>query len=166
MHTNVQTPTHLTPEQEEQLKNAGQPTRADCTTFTRTISVAHTERIWWMLPLNPFVVVADAAPSQPRKAKGYTSGFTPMRWISGGSRMARNGPDGGVQQECDNYVAQGQGDGTDGGYVDPLDKALETAPVWPFGLGFLLVAGVGAAAVAGQRLRTPIRRLPNGTRIA
>ncbi len=157
----------LTPDQLEELqKSQAGPTRADCTTFTRRATVAHTERIWWMLPLNPFVVVADAAPSQPRKAKGYTSGFTPMRWISGGSRMARNGPDGGVQQECDNYVAQGQGDGTDGGYVDPLDKALETAPVWPFGLGFLLVAGVGAAAVAGQRLRTPIRRLPNGTRIA
>jgi ABC-2 type transport system permease protein len=157
----------LTPEQLEEIKKAQvEPTRADCTTFTRRSTVAHTERIWWMLPLNPFVVVADAAPSQPRKKEGlYTSGFTPMRWISGGSRMARNGPDE-VAQECDNYVAQGQGGFTDETYVDPLDKALETAPVWPFGLGFLLIAGVGSAVVAGQRLRTPIRRLPNGTRIA
>lgn len=158
---------NLTPEQLEQIqKSQSQPTRADCVSFTRKATVAHTERIWWMLPLNPFVVVADAAPSQPRKKEGlYTSGFTPMRWISAGSRMARNGPDE-VTQECNNVVAQGQGNVTDEGYVDPFDAALRTAPVWPIGLGFLLIAGVGAAVVAGQRLRTPIRRLPNGTRIA
>jgi ABC-type transport system involved in multi-copper enzyme maturation permease subunit len=158
---------NLTPEQLEEIqKSQVEPTRADCTTFTRRTTVAHTERIWWMLPLNPFVVVADAAPSEPRKNNGiYTSGFTPMRWISAGSRMARNGPDA-VVQECANYLGEGQGEFTDENYVDPLDEALETAPVWPFGLGFLLIAGVGAGVVAGQRLRTPIRRLPNGTRIA
>ena len=158
---------NLTQEQLEQIqKSQVEPTRADCTTFTRRASVAHTERIWWMLPLNPFVVVADAAPSEPRKEDGmYGSGFTPMRWISAGSRMARNGPDE-VAQECNNYLAQGPGDVIGEAYEDPWDEALESAPVWPVGLGFLLIAGVGAAVVAGQRLRTPIRRLPNGTRIA
>ncbi len=158
---------NLTQEQLEQIqKSQVEPTRADCTTFTRHSTVAHTERIWWMLPLNPFVVVADAAPSEPRKENGmYGSGFTPMRWISAGSRLARNGPDE-VAQECNNYIAQGRGDFNGEGYVDPWDEALESAPVWPVGLGFLLIAGVGAAVVAGQRLRTPIRRLPNGTRIA
>lgn len=158
---------NLTPEQLEQIKKSQvEPTRADCTTFTRRATVAHTERIWWMLPLNPFVVVADAAPSQPRKKNGiYSGGFTPMRWISAGSRMARNGPDD-VAQECASFIGEGQGEFTDGSYVDPLDEALESAPVWPFGLGFLLIAGLGAGVVAGQRLRTPIRRLPNGTRIA
>ena len=79
---------NLTPEQLEEIqKSQRQPTRADCTTFTRTSTVAHTERIWWMLPLNPFVVVADAAPSEARKDNGlYASGFTPMRWISAGVR--------------------------------------------------------------------------------
>ena len=151
----------LTPEQEEQLKNAGQPTRADCTTFTRTTQVAHTERIWWLLPLNPFVVVADAAPSEPRKNTGqFSNAFTPMRWISGGARMARNGPEA-VVDECANQVGT-----QEGAYVDPLEQALESAPVWPYGLGFLLLAGAGAAVVAGRRLKTPIKRLPNGTRIA
>lgn len=157
---------NLTPAQLEQIKQSQiQPTRADCTTFTRRATVAHTERIWWLLPLNPFVVVADAAPSEPRKNHGvYSSGFTPMRWISAGSRIARNGPDA-VAQECQFAVAAQPGV-PDPGSVDPFEKALRTAPVWPFGLGFLLVAGAAAAAVAGRRLRTPIRRLPNGTRIA
>lgn len=152
----------LTQEQIDQLMKAGQPTRADCTTFTRTADVAHTERIWWMLPLNPFVVVADAAPSKPRKPQQdgiSTAGFTPMRWISGGARLARNGP-GGVSQEC--WVD----DASASTNQDPFEQALRTAPVWPYGLVFLLLAGTGAATVAGRRLRTPIRRLPNGTRIA
>ena len=89
----------LTPEQQEQLKRATEPTSADCTTFTRTQSVAHTERIWWMLPLNPFVVVADAAPSKPSKDAVFTASFTPMRWIAGGARSARNGPQD-VVDEC------------------------------------------------------------------
>lgn len=156
---------NLTPEQLEQIqKSRVEPTRADCVTFTRRSSVAHTERIWWMLPLNPFVVVADAAPSEPGKDRGlYSSGFTPMRWISAGARAARNGPSD-VNDECADYVSQGQADFT--GEDDPLEKALESAPVWPYGLVFLLVAGAGATALAGSRLRTPIRRLPNGTRIA
>ncbi|WP_406829311.1 ABC transporter permease subunit [Pedococcus sp. KACC 23699] len=151
----------LTQEQIDQLNKSGQPTRADCTTFTRKTEVAHTERIWWMLPLNPFVVVADAAPSEPRKSnQAFASGFTPMRWISGGARMARNGPDL-VVDEC---AMQTSMDGT--GYVDPAEAALRSGPVWPYGLAFLLVLGAGAAVVAGRRLQTPIRRLPNGTRIA
>lgn len=158
----------LTPEQRAEVEKAQtQPTQADCTTFTRRTTVAHTERIWWMLPLNPFVVVADAAPSTPRKDQGiYSSGFTPMRWISAGARAARNGPDSGVQDSCADDVAMARGDYSGDSSDDPVEKSLDTAPVWPYGLAFLLVAGAGATAVAGRRLRTPIRRLPNGTRIA
>ena len=157
---------NLTPEQIEEIqKTQLQPTRADCTTFTRKASVAHTERIWWMLPLNPFVVVADAAPSQPAKDNGiYSSGFTPMRWISAGARAARNGPSD-VHDECSGYLINETPQGSDDG-GDPLSDALDSAPVWPYGLAFLLVAGAGATALAGSRLRTPVRRLPNGTRIA
>jgi ABC-2 type transport system permease protein len=155
----------VTEDQLKQLQEAQGPTEADCTNFTRTTGVAHTERIWWVLPLNPFVVVADVAPSQPRRvADTYVgSGFTPMRWISAGARMARNGPDE-VQQEC-NFQA-GLNANPTGPNVDPMDKALRTGPVWPMGLAFLLALGAGSVVVAAQRLRTPIRRLPNGTRIA
>jgi ABC-type transport system involved in multi-copper enzyme maturation permease subunit len=152
---------NLTQDQIDQLQKGLQPTRADCVQFTRTTNVVHTERIWWMLPLNPFVVVADAAPSELRtKGDPYAAGFTPMRWISLGARAARNGPDE-VSDECTvqtTYDSQVQ---------DPTaDRALSSSPVWPYGLGFLLLGGAGAAVVAGRRLRTPIRRLPNGTRIA
>ena len=154
--------TEPTPQQQEQLKLATTPTAADCTTFTRRQTVSHTERIWWLLPLNPFVVVADAAPSEPRSATDpYAAGFTPMRWISGGVRLARNGPES-VTDECQFQVATGPASAP----PDPLSTALKSPPVWPYGLGFLLLAGLGSVVVAGRRLRTPVRRLPNGTRIA
>lgn len=137
-----------------------EPSRADCTTFERRTDVAHTERIWWMLALNPFVVVADAAPSRPAREAELNAGFTPMRWISAGVRDARAGAPHGVQQEC--FIGTNLQESP-----DPLaDAAARSGPVWPFGLGFLLVSGVGAALVAERRVRTPIRRLPNGTRIA
>jgi ABC-type transport system involved in multi-copper enzyme maturation permease subunit len=136
------------------------PTRADCVEHDEQRDVTHTERIWWMLPLNPFVVVADAAPSEPPRNTDMGSGFTPMRWISEGSRAARVGETGEVRQEC--WV-----DGpADAPPTDPLAAAASKAAVWPFGLVFLLLMGSGATAVAERRLRTPVRRLPNGTRIA
>lgn len=135
------------------------PTRADCVEHDQTREVTHTERIWWLLPLNPFVVVADAAPSDPPRNQDMGMGFTPMRWISEGSRAARVGETGEVRQEC--WVDMYAGEPT-----DPVEAAAKGAAVWPFGLLFLLLAGGGATTVAERRLRTPIRRLPNGTRIA
>jgi hypothetical protein len=131
------------------------------------MEVAHTERIWWLLALNPFAVVADAAPPQPPKTNRdqFLTSFTPMQWISDGARQARRGADlTTTREECYFGDASGQ---------PPLDTPMgqasrrpASAPVWPFGLGFLLVIGVGATGVSVLRTRTPIRRLPNGTRIA
>jgi ABC-type transport system involved in multi-copper enzyme maturation permease subunit len=58
------------------------PTSADCTLFTRGMDVVHTERIWWLLSLNPFVVVADAAPPRQSRARDRCDG-------SGTARVAR-----------------------------------------------------------------------------
>ena len=156
---------NLTPEQQKLLQEGPRPTAADCVEYTRVQSVSHTDRIWWMLPLNPFVVVADAAPSPAPNHAGandaYVGGFTPLRWIAGGARMARNGPDA-VIDECRLATTNA----TDEAYRDPFDDAFDSGPVWPYGLGFLLLLGAGATTVAARRLRTPVRRLPNGTRIA
>jgi ABC-type transport system involved in multi-copper enzyme maturation permease subunit len=138
------------------------PTVADCTQYTERRPVTHTERIWWMLPLNPFVVVADAAPSEPRAGSASSAGFTPLRWISAGARLARKGPDA-VANECLSEVTATQPGGAPS---DPIAGALKSAPVWPYGLTFLLLAGAGSVVVSARRLRTPLRRLPSGTRIA
>ena len=114
-----------------------------------------------MLPLNPFVVVADAAPSEPRGddeqfvARVHADAVDQCRGARCQVRSRRGRR---RVREPDRHVARDD--------RDPMDESLAEAPVWPFGLGFLLLAGAGAAVVSGRRLRTPIRRLPNGTRIA
>ncbi|QFQ29391.2 ABC transporter permease subunit [Janibacter melonis] len=131
-------------------------TQPRCTTRTEVRETVHTERIWPVLALNPFVIVADAAPQGDDEAEGM-SGFTPLRWISQGARLAKAGP----QETIDECWT---------GDAMPADSLTEGAddagPVWPYGIAFLVLIGGGATAVAVQRTRTPVRRLPSGTRIA
>jgi hypothetical protein len=39
-------------------------------------------------------------------------------------------------------------------------------PVWPYGLGFSVLLGLGAIVVTTLRLRTPTHRLARGVRVA
>ncbi|MEI2775126.1 MAG: ABC transporter permease subunit [Tetrasphaera sp.] len=143
------------PETEEELQNwhPPEPTAADCVVTSEQRTVGHTERIWWLLPLNPFVVVADAAPRAAARADDGGA-FTPMKWISDGVRTAKAGPPE-VYDYCSQQVL-GTGDTT----------TPKSGPVWPYGLGFLVLAGVGATTISRARVRTPVRSLPSGTRIA
>ncbi|KGN30284.1 hypothetical protein N802_09220 [Knoellia sinensis KCTC 19936] len=171
----VEPPTGAEPPVEGRMM---QPTQADCEVFTRTSEVSRTDRLWPLLAMNPFVVVADAAPSRHADTGTFTGGFTPMRWISDGARDAKAGPAvGEVQDECSYLPASGSAP-LDGESADDLSLAAEEArnaaalerrdanPVWPWGLAFLVGLGLVSVVVAEQRVRTPVRRLPSGTRIA
>jgi len=167
-------------------KLSAEPTAADCVYVNRDQTILHTERTWWLLALNPFVVVADAAPSH--KPLKYL-GFEPLQMISDGARTARMGTTPDSLNECwpetqptavvagrsaplqdqqlqdqkqqDQQVQQEQ-------LVQNIQRErLNKVPaVWPYGFGFLGLIGAGTIWVAVRRLRTPIRRLPRGTRIA
>ena len=143
-----------------------EPTPADCVYVNREQTILHTERTWWLLALNPFVVVADAAPS--RKPVNHL-GFEPLQMISDGARTARMGstaPTPDSLNECwpeldpnrdVDYRAQQQIE---------RDRLNKVHAVWPYGFVFLGVLGAASTWVAVRRLRTPIRKLPRGTRIA
>jgi len=160
-----------------------QPTQADCEVFTQSRTVSRTDRLWPLLAVNPFVVVADAAPSRLADTGTFTGGFTPMRWISDGARDAKAGPGdvGSVRDECSYLPEAGASPSappSDGEQTDMMasdsQKARDDADrarrdknaVWPWGLGFLVALGLGSVAIAEKRVRTPVRRLPSGTRIA
>jgi len=157
-----------------------QPTQADCEVFTRTEEVSRTDRLWPLLAVNPFVVVADAAPSRLAETGTFSGGFTPMRWISDGARDAKAGPgDGGiVRDECSFLPEPGSSvddsAAGDAAAFEAREKAQEAAnrarrdanAVWPWGLAFLVSLGFVSVVVAELRVRTPVRRLPSGTRIA
>ena len=153
--------------------NPIEPTAADCVYVVREQSVLHTERTWWLLALNPFVVVADAAPS--RKALTYL-GFEPLQMISDGARMARLGTTPDSNNECWPELSQSQlqvAPGPVGGAPQDnpqqqreRDRLNKVPAVWPYGFVFLGLIGAASTWVAVRRLRTPIRKLPRGTRIA
>lgn len=154
-------------------KTFTEPTAADCVYVTRVQSIMHTERTWWLLALNPFVVVADAAPS--RKPVTFL-GFEPLQQISDGARAARMGttaeslnecwPETQPSQEMNAMSQQQQEQLMRQEQQLQRDRLNKVPAVWPYGFVFLGALGAASTWVAVRRLRTPIRRLPRGTRIA
>lgn len=148
---------------EEQVTVYGTPPSASydysstpsCERYTDTRQVVHTERVWWLLAFNPFVIVGDAAPA-PTPTTRASDAFTPLRLISLGVRLAKAGPEE-VVDECWGDVYEPD---------DGLQRAADEPPVWPYGLVLYVLAGIGATLVAIRRVRTPVKRLPSGTRIA
>ncbi len=113
-----------------------------------TYDVIRQDRVWWLLAPNPFVVVADSAPQAPPLITQQgdvinVDDYDPLSMIGRGMRDLRRPPD---------YQ-----------YTDPLDRG---EPVWPAGLAFNVLLGLGAVVVTTIRLRTPSRRISRGVRIA
>ncbi|MGO4188267.1 ABC transporter permease [Pseudarthrobacter sp. TAF60_1] len=124
-----------------------------CSGPLRPQPAVHTDRVAWMLAMNPYVVVADAIPYPVRTANAYgmTSPVGAIETISQGARYAMAGPAG--TYPCAN------------GEAKPRYLAQST-PLWPLGLGLqLLLAGL-LMWLGRRSLRTPAHRLARGTRIA
>jgi len=114
------------------------------------VTAVRTDRVAWMLAMNPFVVVADAIPYASKTQENmYGQGAFAM--ISQGARYAQAGPE--VTQQCAN------------GKVAPSFVEQKT-PLWPLGLGLQLLVAAGVLALGWRALRTPAGKLPKGTRIA
>lgn len=112
-----------------------------------------TERVAWMLAMNPFVVVADAIPYPQRSGESqqHFSSTGLFENISQAARSAQAGPD--ATYQCANGKVSAS-------YVQ------QTVPLWPLGLGLQLVVTAGILALGWRALRTPAGRLAKGTRIA
>ena len=121
-------------------EETGQPINVDrWQTAEYEASVQQTEKVWWVLAPNPFAVLAD---STSGTAEWERAGFDPLQTIREGLRSARD-PDSGWSG------------------VASTEKA-----VWPYGLAFNMLLGVGALTLTIRRLRTPYERLPRGVRVA
>ena len=116
---------------------------------------ARTDRTWWLLAPNPFVVLADAAPQIPDGEQGLpvdedfqvqASDLDPLGQIGQQVRNLRQEP--------------GESDVYGSGSRDV------TRPVWPTGLAIDVTLGVLALWLTARRLRTPTRTLPKGQRVA
>ncbi|MCT9818948.1 ABC transporter permease [Microbacterium sp. W1N] len=114
------------------------------------------DRVWWLLAANPFVILADASPTN------YTEYGTPddlFGQIKLGVRYAQLTPE--LESTWDECAVQ-----TDTTQREARDVIDSTVPSWFVGLGVQLLLAAGLLWWAWARTRTPARTLPPGTRIA
>ena len=130
----------------------------DCVTDTEQRTDFRTDRTWWLLAANPFVVVADSAP--PVRLTGAFGIGDPLTAIRDGVRGLRLGPEP-VVDEC--FASEQSFQAAE----RARERAADALPAtWPAGLAMDLALGVAFTLIAVRRLRAPARALPRGTRVA
>ena len=141
-----------------------------CTTSPQQYDATRTrtDRTWWLLAPNPFVVLGDAAPALPpdprglsereQRARDQRRSLDPLGQIATGTRQLRQPP---------TPVPTGEATVTGGAYSSTLTITADRRRlVWPYGLAFDVALGLGALLLTTRRLRTPSRTLPRGQRVA
>ena len=112
---------------------------------------SRTDLVWPVIAPNPFVVLADSAPRVPPRVtqNGDIIRIEDYDVLSALGRSIRDmrRPPNSPYVTFDNQVTTGD-------------------PVWPWGLGFDVLLGVGSIAITIRRLRAPAHRLATGVRIA
>ncbi len=154
---------------EQQLIEQGVP-EADrpnilqgCTVSSFASSRTRTDRVWWLLAPNPFVVLADAAPQLPPEtaAEKKVRLADEARGISR-INLRQADPLGALGRTVRRLRSKPNADGL----ILSVLTGRGHKPVWPWGLGFDVALGAGALWVTARRLRTPSRVLPRGQRVA
>jgi len=137
-----------------------------CTDDTYETSVAHTEKVAWLLLANPAVVVGEVSPivnpqtyeEDGRAAPGV---FALIHQQVGsaqlGPQLVGNGFD-----ECADRANQDQSDQWD---QQQEDQALFPPNPW-VGLALQALLLIGSVAITIRRLRVPYKKLRAGTRVA
>ncbi len=128
-----------------------------CREYTYTDTVPRTDRLWWLLAVNPYVIVSDSAPSPTLSDNYYFGDVGILSGIKQAVREARVGftTD---RNSCDNqltYEEQQRRERIDG-----------LAPVWPWGLAAQALLAAGGVALGVRRLSVPYGKLPTGSRVA
>lgn len=126
----------------------------DCTRWevNSKLEVPRYDLVWWVLAANPFVVLADATPTE-YSPEGYPVDM--FGQIKYGLRSAQQSP---LEQRWDDC-------GTNE-YRTAKEVIESSVPSWFVGLGVQVVIAGSLFAGAWVRTRTPAKRLPPGTRIA
>jgi ABC-type transport system involved in multi-copper enzyme maturation permease subunit len=127
---------------------------------------ARTDRTWWLLAPNPFVVLADAAPQLPALTEAQQRQRREEEERGVFRQDARDiDPLGGLGR-----AVRGLRDVPEsnegGGVLTSAPVRDERKPVWPLGLAVDVILAAGALWLTTRRLATPSRKLPKGQRVA
>lgn len=144
--------------------DAGEPVPGSERPVTYESERTREDRVWWLLGPNPFVILADAAPDSPQRfdRHGYPidDALDPLKEIRTAVRDARTPPDAEESQPVPDRQISSDG------FSVSTQVVQAPGPVWPYGLAFDALLGVGAVAITIRRLRTPADKLPRGVRVA
>jgi ABC-type transport system involved in multi-copper enzyme maturation permease subunit len=128
-----------------------------CREYSYTESQPRTDKLWWLLAVNPYVIVADSAPSPRWSAADYYGDDGILSGLKQVIRQARLGP-----ATYNDYCAAGLTN-EEQQRRDDLD-ALPA--VWPWGLAVQALLAAGGVALGVRRLSVPYGKLPTGSRVA
>jgi ABC-type transport system involved in multi-copper enzyme maturation permease subunit len=128
-----------------------------CRDYTYTENRPRTDRLWWLLAVNPYVIVADSAPSPKASSSYYYGDVGILSGLKQAVREARVGPTT-TSDECDYELT----------YEEEQRRArIDALPaVWPWGLAAQALLAAGGVALGVRRLSVPYGKLPTGSRVA
>ncbi len=123
-----------------------------------TSDIVHWERIWWMLVPNPFVALGDVSARAPVTDIDPRTSYSPLRELGlGVDTMRTPQPAEVVSYYC--------GNDSHSTWDDDVRRP-EHLVFWPATLLVLGLLGAWSLVSASRRLRTPVRTLARGTRVA
>ena len=123
-----------------------------------TSDIVHWERIWWMLVPNPFVALGDVSARAPVTDLDPRTSYSPLRELGlSVDTMRTPQPAEVVSYYC--------GDDSHWSETDDVRRP-EHLVFWPASLLALGLLGAWSLVSASRRLRTPVRTLARGTRVA
>ncbi len=136
----------------------GLPADPVCVQQSYSYSVPRFDAVWWLLAANPYVLLADAAPTHFDGSGNPDDLFGTIKL---GVRMAQLPPEPSTgYSECDPAPPTWDQGRT------PAEVMAETVPSWAVGLGLHVLLAIALLAAAVTRTRAPSRRLAAGSRIA
>lgn len=124
---------------------------------TDSYQESRTDRTWWLLAPNPFVILADATPKTFDSAGNAVDLTTELSWAVRSTQLP---PETEVEwDDCAAVSEQAEG--------ETAEEVIDgTVPSWWAGLTLqIIVAGV-LILFALKRTDTPAKRMPPGTRVA
>jgi ABC-type transport system involved in multi-copper enzyme maturation permease subunit len=120
---------------------------------------------WYLLAPNPFVILADAAPSAPVTRTCYSN--APVPTTSGTTSVSTTFCQTTVQSgDVLGSIRQGIRGMESSSSNNPVGNQNPGGPVWPYGLAFDLLVAAVLLLAAVRRMKTPKRHLPKGVRLA
>jgi ABC-2 type transport system permease protein len=134
----------------------GQPVELVCEWQEMEQRIPRFDRVWWMLAANPYVLLADAVPTNYGQNDYPDDIFGTVKYAV---RQAQVPPTPTGWSECEMYTPEQD-------YPTAREVIESTTPSWAVGLGLHLLLAGGLVAGAISRTRAPAKRLAAGSRVA